>query len=166
MADVRLQVAAPLAVQATNRARLICGSLSVSLRWWPDEISWSALANSWTELQRPGNWPLLVNDARALPEISIGFIASNKDTSYIGDGGSILPMLDSIDEMTNSSKPVQLMLGTRDAGRFRIIDFNFTELDHNTDGQPVRAEISLVIKQAQDAAAPIGPVKASKRKGK
>lgn len=164
MADVRLQVAAPPAAKATNRARLICGAINVSLPWWPDEISWSALANSWTELQRPGTWPLLVNDAQGLPEISLGFIASNRDTSYIGDGGSILPMLQDIDQMAKSEKPVQLMLATRDAGRFRIIDYAITELEHNSDGQPVRAEVSLVIKRAQDAAAPIGPVKASKRK--
>lgn len=164
MADVRIQVAAPVAADPANQARLICGGLTAILPWWPEEIAWSQLAQVWTEQQRPGRAPLLLKEAQTLPEISIGFIAANRDTLFLGDGGSILPLMKTLDAMAKSETPVQLMLATRDAGRFRVADYSVTELDHDTSGNPTKAEISLVIKRAQDASAPMGPIPARKKK--
>lgn len=164
MADVRIQVAAPVAADPVNQARLICAGLTAVLPWWPEEITWSQLAQTWSEQQRPGRAPLLLKEAQTLPEISIGFVAANKDTTFVGDGGSVLPLMKTLDQMAKSQTPVQLMLAARDAGRFRITDYSVTELDHDSAGNPIKAEISLLIKRAQDASAPIGPVPARKKK--
>lgn len=164
MADVRVQVPAPAVSDAANQAKFICGGLTVALPWWPDEIAWASLAQSWSEQQRPGRAPLLLKDAQTMPEISLGFILANRDTIFVGDGGSVLPIMQNLDSMAKSDIPVQLMLATRDAGRFRITDLSVTELEHDANGQPVRAEVSMTIKRSSDAAAPIGPVSARKKK--
>lgn len=164
MADVRIQVAAPATPDPANQARLICGGLTATLPWWPEEIAWSQLAQTWAEQQRPGRAPLLLKEGQTLPEISIGFMVANRDSTFVGDGGTVLPLMQAIDKMAKSQTPVQLMLAARDAGRFRITDYSMTELDHDSSGNPIKAEIALVIKRAQDASAPIGPVPARKRK--
>lgn len=163
MADVRVQVPAPAVSDVANRAKMICGAITVQLPWWPDEIAWASLAQSWSEQQRPGRAPLLLMDAQTMPEISLGFILANRDTTFLGDGGSVLGIMQDLGRMTRSETPVQLMLATRDAGRFRITDLSITELEHGTNGEPVRAEVSMTIKRSSDAAAPIGPVPARKR---
>lgn len=164
MADVRVQVPAPAISDTANQAKLICGGLTVTLPWWPDEISWASLAQSWSEQQRPGRAPLLLKDAQTMPEISLGFMLSNRDTNFVGDGGSILQTMKDLDSMAKSDLPVQLMLAARDAGRFRITDLSITELDHNSTGEPLTAEVSMTIKRSTSVAAPIGPVPPRKKK--
>lgn len=164
MANVRVAVIAPVKPVPSRQAVLICGALRAVLPWWPEEISWSALAQSWSEQQRPGRAPLLLKEGSTLPEMTIGFIAANRATTYVGDGGSVHGLLKTINLMAISDTPVQMMLASREAGRFRITDYAITELEHDTAGNPTRAEVSLTVKHAMDAAAPIGPVSAKKKK--
>jgi phage protein U len=164
MADVRVQVAAPATADSSNQARMICGSTTVVLPWWPDEIAWSSLADEWTDIQRPGRHPLVVREGETLQEITLGFTMAKKATTFVGDGGSVLPDLQALNTMSRGDIPVQLMLAARDTGRWRITDFSFTELDHASDGQITKAEVSMTIRRASDASAPVGPVPARKRK--
>lgn len=164
MADVRVQVAAPSTPDPTNQARLICGATTVILPWWPDEIAWNTMAYSWTEQPRPGRAPLLLQDAKTLPEISLGFVLAYKPTTFVADARSIQPVINDLRTIATSETPAQLMLAARDTGRWRITDFAVTELDHAAEGSPIRAEISMTLKRAQDASAPIGPVPARKKK--
>lgn len=164
MADVRIQVAAPSTPDPANQARLICGATTVILPWWPDEIAWNTMAYSWTEQPRPGRAPLLLQDAKTLPEISLGFVLAYKPTTFVADARSIQPVINDLRTIATSETPAQLMLAARDTGRWRVTDFAVTELDHATEGSPIRAEISMTLKRAQDASAPIGPVPARKKK--
>lgn len=164
MADVRIQVAAPSTPDPANQARLICGSTTVVLPWWPDEVSWNAMAYSWSEQARPGRAPLLLQEAKTLPEISLGFILAYKPTTYVGDADSVQPVINDLREIATSDTPAQLMLAARDTGRWRVTDFAVTELDHAAEGSPLRAEVSMTLKRAQDASAPIGPVPPRKSK--
>lgn len=164
MANVRVAVVAPVRTTPSRQAVLICGSLRVVLPWWPEDISWSSAAPTWSEQQRPGRAPLLLKEAEQLPEIAIGFILANRATTYANDGGSVLPMMETLGQMAKSDTPVQLMLAARESGRYRITDLSVTELEHDTAGQPTKAEVSMTIKRAQDAAAPIGPVSSKKKK--
>lgn len=166
MADVRIQVGATPTIDATNQARLICGAITVTLPWWPDEIAWNTMAYSWTEQPRPGRAPLLLQEARTLPEISIGFVLAFKPTNFVFDAPSIQPTINDLRAIATSETPTQLMLAARDTGRWRITDFAITELDHAPEGSPIRADVSMTLKRAQDAAAPIGPVPARKKKRK
>jgi hypothetical protein len=166
VANLRVSVPVSVAPVSRSQAKLICGGLTATLPWWPDEIAWSEIAESWTEQTRPGRAPLLLKETSTLPEVSVGFIASTRDQTMQGDGGSIQPMLDTLSEMASSDTPVQLLLGSNDQGRFRIIDLSYTELDHAPNGEPSKVEVSLVLKTAQDASAPIGPIPSRKKKKK
>jgi len=169
MADVRIGIAAGAAADPVNKARLVAGGLSVTLPWWPTDIGWDSLASNWTEQNRPGRDPLLLRESQTLPEITIGCIVANADSTYVGDGGSVLTTLSAIDSMAIGDEAVQLILASRATGRWRITNFSFTELEHDTAGNPTRAEVALTLKRAEDVAAPIGPVKNSskgKKKGR
>lgn len=161
MADVRLAVPAPVAASPDRQARLVCGAITAVLPWWPDEIAWSAFAQSWSEQNRPGRLPLLVKEAWTLPEVAIGFIASDRPS------GSTASLLGSLQQIAASDTPVQLMLASRELGRWRMTDLSYTELEHAVSGEPTRAEVSLTLKRAMDASAPIGPLpQPTKGKGK
>ena len=161
MADVRVAVQAPVGPAPDRQARLICGPDSATLPWWPDEISWNALAQEWSEQKRPGRWPMLVKESQTLPEVAIGFIVSDRPS------GSTSALLGQLRSMARSETPVQLMLASRELGRWRVTDLAYTELEHAASGEPIRAEVSLTLKRALDAAAPIGPLpQPTKGKGK
>jgi phage protein U len=161
MADVRVSVPAPVGPAPDRQARLICGVVSATLPWWPDEISWNALAQEWSEQKRPGRAPMLVKEAQTLPELAIGFIASDRPS------GTADTLLTALRSMAASATPVQLMLASRELGRWRVTDLAYTELEHAVSGVPIRAEVSLTLKRAMDASAPIGPLpQPTKGKGK
>lgn len=166
MANVRVQVLAPATSTPTGKAILVAAPVRVVLPWWPEDITWGSLAQTWSEQQRPGRAPLLLKEGQTNPEINLGFVASNKDTMTVGDGGSVQQLLANLQLMALRDVPVQLLLSARDTGRWRVTDLSVTELDHAVNGEPTKADVSMVLKFAQDAAAPIGPVPARKKKRK
>ena len=165
MADVRVTIPARTLANPAGQASLVCGSLSIVLPWWPTEIGWSQLAYSWSEQARPGRAPLLLQEAQTLPEITLGFILASKPATYLSQSAGIQGELDTLRAISTSDTPAQLMLAARDTGRWRVIDLSYTEIDHAAEGSPIRAEVSVTLKRAKDAAAPIGPIK-PKGKGK
>lgn len=143
---------------ASGKATLVAGAFAVTLPWWPTDISWDSLADSWSEIPRPGNDPLLVRDARTLPEVRIGFLAATRE------GESVQKLLDDLRVLAGLSSPAQLMLGARDAGVYRVTDLSIVELDHVDGGDCSRADVELVLKEAVDASAPLGPIKPKKKR--
>ena len=162
MADLRVTLPAPVQQDPTRQARLIGASATVVLPWWPNDIEFAALSYVWTEQPRPGRAPLLLLDSRTLPEVQIGFMLAARPTAYVDDAASIAPIVTQLRTLETDLAPVQLMLASRDLGRWRILDLSITELDHGRDGSPLRADVSMTLKIAQDASAPIGPVAARK----
>lgn len=161
MADVRVAVPAPVAADPARQARLICAGDTVILPWWPDEVAWNQMAYTWNEQTRPGRAPLLLLESQTLPEIQLGFVLAYRPTNFVSDAQNIQPTLNTLRKMATSKKPAQLVLASRETGRWRVTDFSYTELDWAPDGSPIRAEVSLTLKRAQDAAAPVGPVRRS-----
>lgn len=161
MADVRVAVAAPARPDPTRQARLIGAGITVILPWWPDEVAWNQMAYAWGEQNRPGRAPLLLLENQTLPEVQVGFILAYRSTRFVEDAASIQPTLNDLRNIAISKEPAQLMLAARDTGRWRVTDFSYTELEWAAEGSPIRAEVSLTLKRAQDAAAPVGPVRRS-----
>lgn len=161
MADVRVAVAAPARPDPARQARLIGSGITVILPWWPDEVAWSQMAYAWGEQNRPGRAPLLLLENQTLPEVQVGFILAYRSTLFVEDAPSIQPTLNDLRAIAISGEPAQLMLAARDTGRWRVTDFSYTELEWAAEGSPIRAEVSLTLKRAQDAAAPVGPVRRS-----
>lgn len=149
-----------------GQAVLVCGANSVTLPWWPDAIEWSELTASWNEQPRPGRAPLLLKEANRLPQITIDCIVASRSTTFVGDGGSVQSIVSTLRTMAASELPTQLMLAARDTGRWRLIEMQVNELDHDTDGNPVKVELSLSLKRAQDVAAAIGPIPPKKKKNR
>lgn len=158
MADVRVTVAASVSPVPDRQARLICGSTTATLPWWPDEIAWSTIAQEWSEQKRPGRAPLLVKEAQTLPEIAIGCIISDRSSA------SAAVVVAALRKMARSDTPIQLMLASRELGRWRMTDLAYSELDHLPSGEPSKTEVSFTLKRAMDASAPIGPLPATKRR--
>lgn len=146
-----------------GEAVLICGADTVTLPWWPSTIEWTALSGTWMEQQRPGRAPLLLKEASQLPELHIGCTIASKSTTFVGDGGTVQPTISALRRITASATPAQLMLATRDTGRWRVTEFGYTELDHDTVGNVTKVEVSITLKRAQDAAAAIGPIPPKKK---
>lgn len=149
-----------------GEAVLICGADIVTLPWWPTSLEWTALTGSWTEQPRPGRAPLLLKEANQLPELNVGCILATKSTTYVGDGGTVQPTISALRRIAASDTPAQLMLATRDTGRWRVIDLQYSELDHDAAGNVTKAELSMTLKRAQDAAAAIGPIPPKKKKAR
>lgn len=146
-----------------DRAVLINGADTVVLPWWPDTIEWQSLASQWREQNRPGRVPLLLKESSQLPEITIGCILASRSVTFVGDGGTVDSTLSTLLKMESAKTPTQLMLGSRDTGRWRITELQYTELDHDREGGITKAELTLTLKRAQDVVAAIGPIPPRKK---
>ena len=162
MADLRLTLAAPTVPDPARQARLIGNGTTVVLPWWPDEITHAQLADAWVEQPRPGRDPLLLRESTTLAELNIGFILANRSRVFVDDAADIDATLTALRTIASGISPVQLMLASRDTGRWRVTSFDITELDHTPLGLPLKADVTLTLKRAQDASAPVGPVPARK----
>lgn len=162
MADLRLTLTVPIVPDPARQARLIGSGTTIVLPWWPDDITHAQLADLWIEQPRPGRDPLLLREQRVLPELTLRFIVANKSRFYINDAADVDSTLMALRTIASGIGVVQLMLASRDTGRWRVVNFDITELDHSPLGLPLKADVHLILKRAQDASAPVGPVPARK----
>ena len=133
---------------------------TVTLPWWPDEIAWSGMASTYDEQERPGRRPLLLRQGVGLEELRIGTVVRTRDIEGVGgiEATSISDTLTKLRAMSRAVKPVTVSLAGRSAA-YRITDLGITELEWNTDGYPLVAEISLTLLEASEAAVPVGPIR-------
>lgn len=143
---------------SAGKASLVAGPVTVTLPWWPSDVQFQSLSDSWTDLARPGRDPLVVREAGGLPEVVLGFLAARLD------GGSVQSLLNDLHRLAQATDPVQLMLGTRDAGLFRVTDLSWLELEHTANGEAARADVQCTLRRSASAAAPVGPIKVSGRR--
>lgn len=162
VADLRLTLPTPTVPDPARQARLIGNGFTVVLPWWPDDITHAQLASQWIEQPRPGRDPLLLRESTVLEELSIGFVLVNRSRLYVEDAGDVDATLAALRIVAVGVAPVQLLLASRDTGRWRVINFDVTELDHSPLGLPLKVDVNIILKRAQDASAPIGPVPARK----
>ena len=144
--------------EVTRQVRLSAPVIgTVVLPWWPDEIALSNYASVYETQARPGRTPLLLRSGDSLPELRIGCLVSTT-TAEVGRVGNVSTVLAALRRMASAPKPLTVKVASR-SGRYRLTDLGITELDWDTDGQPISAEVSITLISASDAAVPIGPIK-------
>jgi hypothetical protein len=60
----------------------------------------------------------------------------------------------------------QLILGASDRGVWRVTEAGYTETEWTSSGTPAIAEVILNLRQASDAAIPVGPIPTTPKKTK
>lgn len=143
--------------QVTRQVRLYAPVIgTVVLPWWPDEIATGNIASTYETQARPGRAPLLLRSGDSLPEVRIGCLVST--TAAESAVGNISTVLSGLRRMASARVAVALRLASRSA-RYRITDLGITELDWDSTGAPISAEVSITLVSASDAAVPVGPIK-------
>lgn len=141
-----------------KQARIYAAGVgTVVLPWWPDEIARSAIAPIYETQDRPGRTPLLLRSGDSLPEVRVGCLVST-NTAEVNGVGNVSAVLAALIKASKAKKPVSLKLASR-SGRYRVTDLGITELDWDTTGQPISAEVSMTLVSASDAVVPVGPIK-------
>lgn len=138
---------------------------TVILPWWPEDISLSGGTNSYDEQARPSRKPLLLLDGIDLEELRIGCMVSLRDA--VGPEGmaranEVVAVLTGLRAMSVSLVPVQVKLASR-GGLYRITDLGVTELDWDSGGNPIAAEVSFTLREASQAVIPVGPIRGKGR---
>lgn len=142
--------------EVTRQVRISTPVLgTVVLPWWPDDIASGNLAGNYEEQSRPGRTPLLLRSGDPLPELRIGCIVS---TTSADKPGNVAQVIAGLRRLALAKKPVDVKLASR-SGQYRITDLGITELDWDSSGEPLSAEVSLTLVSASDAAVPVGPIK-------
>lgn len=143
------------------KAMLTVGGITQILPWWPATIAVSGLQAVWTDQIRPGRSPLVLRASEGIAEWRLTMIVSWQSVDGLSNSSvetSCQNVLDTLQRITNHAQPATLTLGSRVAGKFRITDFSYTELEWTSTGLVSIAEVSLVMRSASDASVPIGPV--------
>ena len=135
---------------------LRCAALDVSLilPWWPAEVSGTYSGWNVNTLDRPGRTPLEVPSSRTVEEMALGFTLRKQDYTE-----SISGRLTQLRRIAAQNAPVQLLMGDRDTGLWRMEPPTITELAWAADGSPSVADVDLVLKRASDAIVKVGPIK-------
>lgn len=155
-----------------RQVRISAGAMgTVVLPWWPDDIAWSGMSNTYEEQERPSRTPLLLRSGAGLEEMRIGVVVRPSDLAGSGDVGSyaggigaagVANMLDALRQMSRARQPVTVHIAGR-SGRYRMTDLGITEIEWAPSGNPLVAEVSITFKRASEAAVPVGPIRRPKR---
>jgi hypothetical protein len=127
--------------------------------WWPDEIAYSTLAPTWTQLPRPGKVPLLVQESLALPTLSLGFMLTALGNDRANPDAGCSASLSLIRTAASAGTSVTVLLGSvPSTTSWAITEFSYTELEWTRSGEVSRAEVQMVLTVESLAAMPRGPV--------
>lgn len=143
------------AVSGTQQAQLHCpGVGTLTLPWWPSEVENLGLAAAWAETERPGRRPLLTRASSPLPSLRMAFTLRGASLEE-----SVKTELDLVRRFAAAKPVVMLTLAASSRGRWRIVEAGATETDWTSGGEPSVAEVMLALREASDAAIPVGPIR-------
>lgn len=160
MATVGVDLATYVSKKPERYARIVSGSVVVTLPWWPSSISRGGLSPTWTQLPRAGKVPLLVRDTLNLPTVTLDFLVTAPgERQRINPDISAWPVMKPLLAFAAKGTIVYLVLG--EAGYkvpWRITDITYDEDDWSLSGTVSRALVSMTLTRASDASMPRGPV--------
>ena len=137
------------------------GGTVVRLPWMPDEIETSSVAQSWTQVPRPGRVPLLLSQGKNLPVINLPFRLVNA-----GQAPHVEGTIDALEKLARSSNPVRLDVAQQFRGMYRITALSKRETMWDTTGKVTDAEITLELTRSSDMVVAVGPIKRKTKKSK
>lgn len=140
-----------------RNARIACpGVGTLDLPWWP-QVSRSGFARTWSEIPRPGGYPLMVSDGVGLAQYVVSYLARDRDMTV-----SITEHLDLLRQISQSDKAVTFWLGTSNRGQYHVTEVSIEELFHTPTGWPTAADVSFTLKKASTWTVNVGPIKPSR----
>lgn len=146
-----------------NHARLVSEDRGIGtfvLPWWPSEVTHSYRNLAWEQTQRPGRQDLLTARGMTLDTYQLSFTLRARDLAT-----HVAADLNTLERMNVSTKPVVLFLGRSARGWFQVTDLSVVEVDHDTVGRPVIADVSLTLTQESTVRVKVGPVRRSRGNG-
>lgn len=146
-----------------GRARLRCVALDITLTlpWWPTDVSRTLSYRNVSELERADKRALAVPTSLTADDYSIGYTLRQVDYR-----ASVADHVADLERIARSKAPVQLLLADQAEGLFRIESPSLTILDFAANGQPSVVDVSLTLKRASDATVRVGLVKRVKGRAK
>ena len=146
-----------------GKARLRCTDpkVTVTLPWWPSDVSRTLSVRTVNELERPDKTPLAVPSSLTLDDYSIGYTARAVDfrepvADHIAD----------LERLAALKRPAQLILADQTMGLYQIESASLTILEFAESGQPSVVDVQLTLKRASDAEINVGVVKRIKGRGR
>ena len=140
-----------------GKVRLRCAALGVTLRlpWWPEEMSETLTGWNVNTLDRPRRTPLEVPSSKTTAERPMAFTLRREDYHE-----SVADLVADLRRIAAADAPVQLLVGERDTGLWRIdAGAQITEMAWADDDTPSVVDVDLVLKRASDAIVKVGPIK-------
>jgi phage protein U len=137
------------------------GGTVVRLPWMPDEIETTNTAQAWTQLARPGRYPLLLAQGKSLPVITFPARLVQPGQADTVDG-----TITALEKLARSSNPLRLDIGGLYRGDYRITALTKTETKWTADGRVVDAEVQIELTRASDMVVAVGPIKRKTLKAK
>ena len=137
------------------------GGTVVRLPWMPDEIETSSVAQSWTQVPRPGRVPLLLSQGKNLPVINLPFRLVNP-----GHVSHVEGTISALEKLARSSNPVRLDVAAQFRGMYRITALSKRETAWDVTGKVTDAEITLELTRSSDMVVAVGPIKRKTKKSK
>lgn len=139
-----------------TKARLRCAPLgiTVTLPWWPTEVSRTLSTRTVTDLERPDAMALSVPSGLTPDGASIGYLLREEDRTV-----SVASHIADLERIAASKRPVQLLLADQSMGLYRIESASVVPLEFTTTGHPSVADVSLSLVRASDAVVNVGLVK-------
>jgi hypothetical protein len=132
---------------------IVAGVGTLELPWWPTELEYSGLAPGYTDIERPGRTPIVVRSSEPLESLRIAFTLRGPTLADSAAGWT-----NAVRVLSRATPLCKLMLGPSDRGTWRVVEAGYSEADWTADGSPAVADVVIVLRQASDAAIPVGPV--------
>lgn len=146
-----------------GKARLRCTDpkVTVTLPWWPSDVSRTLSVRTVNELERPDKTPLAVPSSLTLDDYSIGYTARAVDFRE-----SVADHIADLERLAALKRPAQLILADQTMGLYQIESASLTILEFAESGQPSVVDVQLTLKRASDAEINVGIVKRIKGRGR
>lgn len=142
--------------------RCVSAGVTLDLPLWPDEIARTLGARQVQELERSGRRALGVPGGMSGDEFSLGFTVRDESGADV----SVQPWVNDLEALALTKFPVQLVLGERVAGWFRLDPPTVTETRWTDAGRPCVVDVSVTLKQATSAEVRTGPAGRVSGKGR
>lgn len=141
----------------SSRVRLSTPGVGVTaLPFLPDSEEITDLADVWVETAVPGRRPGMHRAGRTLAKHRL--VASLADV----DGRGIGWLITEIESHAASAQPTTLLWASRVRGQKQITELSVSVTDWDDDGDPLRAEVSMLLAATSEHKVNTGPVKKRK----
>lgn len=130
------------------------GTISFSTNYAPKEIEYGGWAQTWAQLARSGNTPLLLRQDQPLETLKFSTLVASPDPLK-----DLSNQLSAIKALARTKERVLVRYSGLEAGQWRITELTAQSMQRHPDTNAVtQALLTMTLTQASDAAPAVGPV--------